>query len=104
MSYDTQWLFFFKQRIIFHNDPFFFYFLLFRAELTAYGSSQARGGIGAVVAGLHHSHSNTISLTHCMRAGIETASSWMLVRFASPVPHGNSYEVLILLQISRVNS
>jgi len=39
---------------------FFFVFLVFfRAVLAAYGSSQARGLIGATVAGLHHSHSNT---------------------------------------------
>ena len=35
---------------------FFFFFLLFlRAILAAYGSSQARGQIRAVAAGLHHS-------------------------------------------------
>ena len=37
---------------------FFFFFLLFRAALEAYGGSQARGRIGAVAAGLHHSHSH----------------------------------------------
>ena len=46
-------------------------FLLFRAALTAYGGSQARGLIGAVsqargligavAAGLQHSHSNVKS-------------------------------------------
>ena len=36
----------------------FFYFLLFRAAPVAYGSSQARGRIGATAAGPHHSHSN----------------------------------------------
>ena len=35
-----------------------FLFFLFRAKPTAYGSSQARGQIGAAAAGLHHSHSN----------------------------------------------
>ena len=34
------------------------FFGLFRAALLAYGSSQARGGMGAVAAGLRHSHSN----------------------------------------------
>ena len=34
-------------------------FYLFRAVTAAYGGSQARGGIGAVAAGLHHSQSNT---------------------------------------------
>ena len=28
------------------------------AAPTAYGGSQARGGIGAIAAGLHHSHRN----------------------------------------------
>ena len=31
----------------------------FRAAPVAYGSSQARGHIGAIATGLHHSHSNT---------------------------------------------
>jgi len=34
---------------------------LFRATPMAYGGSQARGPIGAVAAGLRHSHSNTRS-------------------------------------------
>jgi len=34
---------------------------LFRAAPAAYGSSQARGLIGAVAAGLRQSHSNTRS-------------------------------------------
>ena len=34
-------------------------FCLFRAAPMAYGSSQARGQIRAVAAGLRHSHSNT---------------------------------------------
>ena len=37
---------------------FFFGFCLFRAAPVAYGGSQPRGGIGALAAGLHHSHSN----------------------------------------------
>ena len=36
-----------------------FYFLLFRANPVTYGSSQARGWIGATAASLYHSHSNT---------------------------------------------
>ena len=40
------------------NILFFFSFFL-RATLAAYGSSQARGLIRAIAAGLHHSHSNT---------------------------------------------
>lgn len=44
------------------GDAFdFFFFCLFAfsgAALAAYGSSQARGRIGAIAAGLCHSHSN----------------------------------------------
>ena len=42
---------------------FFFFFLPFRATPVAYGSSQARGEIGAAVVGLHHSHSHSHSHT-----------------------------------------
>ena len=34
-----------------------------RASPSAYGSSQAKGRIGAAAASLYHSHSNAISLT-----------------------------------------
>ena len=37
----------------------FIYLLLFRATPESYGGSQARGPIGAIAAGLHHSYSNT---------------------------------------------
>ena len=40
-------------------SSFLFCFVLFRATPTSYGGSQARGRIGAVDAGLHHSHSHT---------------------------------------------
>ena len=40
---------------------FFFFFLLFRATPLAYGSSQARGQIGAIAASYSHSHSNAKS-------------------------------------------
>ena len=43
---------------------YFFSFFLFRATPVAYGSSQAGGWIRAAAVGLHHSHSNTGSLTH----------------------------------------
>ena len=89
------WFFFFL---------FFFFlsfvFCLFRAALSAYGGSQTRGQIGAIAAGLRHSynnasseqatpvtyataHSNSRSLTHWERPGIEPASSWILVRFVN---------------------
>ena len=38
--------------------------LLFRTAPEAYGSSQARGLIGAATASLHHSHSNAGSEPH----------------------------------------
>ena len=37
---------------------FYFIFCLFRAMPSAYGGSQATGPVGAVAAGLRHSHSN----------------------------------------------
>ena len=37
---------------------FLFLFLLFRTTPVAHGGSQARGHIGAVAPGLHHSHIN----------------------------------------------
>ena len=69
-----------------------------RAAPVAYGGSQARGRIRAVAAGLHHSHSNTISelclrptsqLTATpdplprVRPGIESATSLFLVGFVN---------------------
>ena len=43
----------------FMSSAFFFFFLLFGATGGAYGSSQVRSRIGAMAAGLHHSHSNS---------------------------------------------
>jgi len=42
----------------------FFCFVIFRAAATAYGGSQARGRIGALAVGLHHSRSNAGSKPH----------------------------------------
>ena len=44
---------------------FFLSFCIFRAAHMAYGGSQARGLIGAVAAGLHHSHSGSDSSRVC---------------------------------------
>ena len=44
--------------------PISFFFWLFRASPAAYGSSQARGLIGAVAASHSHSHSNARSELH----------------------------------------
>ena len=56
------------------------------ATPVAYRSSQARARNGAVVAGLHHSHSNARSLTHGAGPGIEPASSWILDGFVNAEP------------------
>ena len=85
---------------VFHDfctfHPFFLPFVFFRAAPRAYGGSQVRGLIGAVVAGLHHSHSNGRSeptahsnagfLTHRARPGMEPEISWFLVGFVSAAP------------------
>ena len=42
----------------------FFFFLLFRPALVAYGGSQARGPIKATAASLHHNHNNARSELH----------------------------------------
>ena len=88
-----------------------YYFLIFLVFLGLHYRHmevpRLRGQIGAVAACLHHSHSriwamsvtyttthsNTGSLTHLARPGIERASSWMLVRFISIEPR---WELLIL--------
>ena len=46
---------------------FFLFLVFFRAALTAYGGSQARGLIGAVVTGLRQSHSNAGSEPRLLR-------------------------------------
>ena len=67
----------------------------FRAEPMAYGSFQARGQIGTVAASLHHSHSHvgsesatytTVQGNAGVRAGIEPATPWILVRFITTQP------------------
>ena len=80
---------------------FFFFFCLFRAIPTAYADSQARGPIGALPTGLHHSHSHgrsepVCNLHHSSRqrrildplskARDQTATPWLLGRALSAVP------------------
>ena len=60
--------------------------LLFRAQPAAYRSSQARGQVGAIVAGLYHCHSNTVSPTYRLRPEIEPTFSWILVGFITAEP------------------
>ena len=70
-----------------------FFFPLFRAAPSAYGSSQDRGRNGATADGLHCSHAMLDgSLNHWARSGIKPASSWILVGFVSAEPQ---WELLV---------
>ena len=82
-----------SQNPITTGSPFYF-ILLFRAVPAVYGGSQAKGRIRATAASLLRSHSNTGSLTHWVRPGIEPATSWFLVRFTSTAPQRELQEVL----------
>ena len=93
------------------QEEIFFFFLLFRAEPAAQGSSQVRGQTGATAPSLHCSHSNTGSELHrhlkhsswqCRvlnraRTRIEPASSWILVRFVPVAPQWELPQEKILL-------
>ena len=68
------------------KKKFFFFVLLFRANPTAFGNSQARGRIRAIAAGLRHSHSDARSLTHRVRPGIKLTCSWIPVWFVTSEP------------------
>ena len=63
------------------------FFMVFRAAPGAYGRSHERRPIRAAAASLHHSHSNTGSLTHGARPRIEPAFSWILLGLVSTEPH-----------------
>ena len=83
-------------------------FLLFRATLASYGSSQARGSnqryncqsapqpqqhqIQASSLTYTKAHGNPGSLTHWARPGIEPVSSWILIGFVTTEPQ---WELLI---------
>ena len=83
-----------RGRLAGSHSNFFFFSFYFRATPVLYGSSQAKGWTGAAAAGLRHS--NTRSLTHWSRLGIEPVSSWILVGFIThwatrgTLSHGNS--------------
>ena len=64
----------------------FFFFFFFWATPVAYGISQARSWIGAVSAGLCHSHSSAGSLTHWVGLGIKLTSSWILIGIVTAEP------------------
>ena len=77
---------------------FFLIFAFFRTSCVVNAGFQARGPIRAAAVSLHHSHSNHIWATFVtyttahrnagswVRPGIETTSSWILVRFVSAEP------------------
>ena len=79
-----------QQAIFIHWIIIFFFLSFFRATPTAYGSSQARGQIGAAAAyttataTLDQSHTvahgNAGFLPHWARPEVEPTSSWILVR------------------------
>ena len=92
-----------RELIFFYFSFFCFLIFNFMATPAAYGSSWARGQIGAAAAGLHHCHGNTgsrphaeacgnaRSLTHWMWPGMEPESSWTLCWVLNPLSHnGNS--------------
>ena len=54
---------------------FFFFFFWEGVAPVAYGASQARGQIGAVAAGLSHSHSNTRS-EPCLQLTPQLTAMW----------------------------
>ena len=78
---------------IFFFNFFIFVFCLFRAIPKAHGGSQARGQIGAVAAGLHHSHSNARSEPHLQPTPQLTATPEPLPteqgQGLNPGPHGS---------------
>ena len=93
---------------------------LFRATPVVYGSSQARGWTGAVVSGLHHSHSNARSehhlqpipqltatpdrLTHWSRPGIKPQSSWILVGFVTAETWRELLQIFLILILVPISS
>ena len=86
---------FLKWQYIFFLSFFFLVFFYFRATPTVYGSSEARGQIGAqpqqcqiqaVSVTYTTAHSMAESSTSWVRPGIKPTSSWMLVRFISAEP------------------
>ena len=54
-------------------------------QLPAYTTATAMQDPSCIF-DLHTAHGNAGSLTHRARPGIESASSWILVRFSTPEP------------------
>ena len=61
-SLETHWIY--ENPVNFYKKKIFLAFVFFWATPMAYGGSQARGLIGAVTAGLRHSHSKARSEPH----------------------------------------
>ena len=61
-------------------------FFLYRATSVVYGSSQARGRIRAVAAGLQHSSQQHQILNPLSKARGEPTSSWTLVGIVTSEP------------------
>ena len=72
------------------SSNFFFFFYNFRATLSAYGSSQARGPIRATSAGLCHSHSNTRSEPHLWPTPQPQQSGIWATPATHTTAHGNA--------------
>ena len=74
------------------NTNFFFLLLPFRAVPVVYGSSLARGRIGATAAGRHYSHSYTVSKLHLQPTPQLTATQdhqpTEQGEGSNPYPHG----------------
>ena len=72
---------------------FLFSFCLFRATLSAYGGSQARGRIGAIATGLRQSHSHISSKLHLRPPPqlTTTPDPWPTEcdQGSNPCPHGS---------------
>ena len=71
-------LYFFWFTYLFLPSFFPSFFPFFKAAPVAYGSFQARGRIWVATTSLHHRYSNTRSLMHRVRIGIELTSLWRL--------------------------
>ena len=60
----------------------------------AYGSSQARGRIGATAAGLYHSSWQCQILNPLSEARDQTCNPWLVVRFVFAVPRQEHHEFI----------
>ena len=73
--------------LVFGKRPVYFilfYFSLLRAAPETYGSSKARGQIGAVAAGLHHNSWQGLILNPLSEARDPT--SWILIGLVTTEP------------------